>query len=163
MAGEEGAATTAGEGNEGTPSYTSPTEQLMENLAKAGIPWVGFNGFFEKLTGVTGGTSGGKFSFSLDEMRELHRQFRAEADAFEEMYEKAQDAADKVRPLAEDPASREHHTSAKRHFGATFLPAIRQQYKFARGFEMAVGTALGIREKSEQAGADSMNSAGSGL
>lgn len=157
-----------GAGNTGdqpaaAPSYTSPSDQFRETLAKMGIPFVGLPGFFENLSKASSGSSGGRFEFSLDEMRSLHAQFRAEADAFEQMYEKAQDAADKISPLAGDPASQGHHKTAQNHFNQQFLPAIRQQFKFALGFEEAVKAAIDERENAEQAGTADMNSTGSAL
>lgn len=152
---EPQASGSTGEETSETPGYTSPTEQFRETLAKFGIPFMGLPGFFENLTKAShGGSGGGGFEFSLEEMRELHRQFKEEADAFERMREKARITASDLRKLADDPASSMHHEAATKHLNFELRPAINQQAKFARGFEIAVGKALGIKEESEAAGAE---------
>lgn len=140
-----------------TPGYTSPTEQLLQSL-----PFGIFRNIADKLS-RSGGRQGGQFEFSLQEMQELHRQFKSEADLYQEMLVKAENAGRQLDPLADDPASKSHHKVAKAHFEGALRPAIQQQLRFARGFEAAVGSAIGVRQSSEEAGASAAKKAGSGL
>lgn len=136
-----------------TPGYTSPTEQLLQNL-----PFMGLGQFFERLSRSSGGKGGG-FEFSLSEMRELHRQFEDEANELEKMSKKNAQASRSLRPLAGDQASMEHYRAAVTHF-ATLDRAIEQHLVYAQGFEKAVGKAIGVREESEQATANDAKKAG---
>lgn len=157
--------TTAGS-TPATPGYTSPSEQFQEAMAKLGLnPAWGFQRLFEALGAgaKAAGGGGGQFTFSIDEMRELHRQFRDEADAFDRMREQAIEAGGAVQKLAADPASEMHYRETKKHLGQDLRKAISDQARFARGFEAAVGSALGIKEEGEAAAVDAAKKAGSGL
>lgn len=136
-----------------TPGYTSPTEQLLQSL-----PFMGLGQFFERLT-RSSGSKGGGFEFSLSEMRELHRQFEDEANELEKMSKKSTHASHGLVPLASDQASVDHYRAAVTHF-AKLDQAIEQHLVFAKGFEKAVGKAIGVREESEQATANAAKKAG---
>lgn len=105
------------------------------------------------------GWRGGRFEFSLSEVRELHRQFAAETDAFEKMVEKQSRASLSLIPLADDPASRKHHKAALEH-SAKVSKAINEQYKFAKGFRDAMGAAIGIKAEGEDATSNAMRGIG---
>jgi hypothetical protein len=154
--------TTAGSTPE-APSYTSPTEQLQEAMARLGLnPAWGFKQLFEKLGKSSSGGSGGQFEFSPAEMRTLQGQFRDEADALDKMREESGHAANNLQPLADDPASRMHYKRAREHF-KTLQEAIEQQYKFASGFSSAIDAALEKKTGDEESIGGSMRKLGSGL
>lgn len=133
-----------------TPGYTSPTEQMLQNL-----PFGIFRTIAERMAS-SGGGGGGEFKFSVAEMRELHRQFSDEADALETMREKASYASHELNPLAEDPASRSHYKAARQHFGKLH-ESVDQQLKFAQGFRDAVGAAIGLKEGDDDEAASGFN------
>lgn len=140
---DDGTSTSSETGTEETtetPGYTSPTEQMLQNL-----PFGIFRTIAERMASSGGGGGGGAFEFSVAEMRELHRQFSDEADALTTMQEKAIDASHELNPLADDPASRSHHKAAEQHFGK-LRESVGQQLIFAEGFRDAVGAAIGLKE-----------------
>lgn len=126
-----------------TPGYTSPTEQLLQSL-----PFGIFRTLAERL-GSTKGGGGGRFEFSVDEMRELHRQFSDEAEALKQMSIKSFNASTNLQPLAPDDASMKHFMAAQDHYGK-LDGAIEQQLAFAEGFRDAVGAAIGLKSDDEE-------------
>lgn len=140
---DDGTSTSDETGTEETteaPGYTSPTEQMLQNL-----PFGIFRTIAERMSSSGSGGGGGSFEFSVAEMRELHRQFSDEADALKSMREKASYASHELNALADDPASRSHYTAAKQHFGK-LQDSVDQQLIFAEGFRDAVGAAIGLKE-----------------
>lgn len=150
MTGAEPASTTGSQAPE-TPGYTSPTEQFLQSL-----PFGIFRTLAERMGNTKGGGSGGSFEFSVEEMRELHRQFSDEADALEEMAQKGSRSSQDLKPLANDDASMKHFMAAQDHYGK-LRGAIEQQLEFAQGFRDAIGAAIGLKSEDEDSIAGGAN------
>ena len=148
----QGADTGGGQQPAESPGYKSPLEQALENL-----PFGIFRTLAESM-GKTkgGGGSGGSFEFSIEEMRELHRQFSQEAEALRTMSEKSIRSSQTLQPLASDDASMKHFTAAQDHYGK-LSKAILQQLTFAEGFRDAVGAAIGLKSGDEESIAGGAN------
>lgn len=139
------------------PKYKSPSDQLREALGRLGLdPSWGFQQLFEAMGNAKGG-SGGRFEFSLAEMREMHRQFVNEVDALTEMTKKSFRLSQGLNPLAGDEASTDHHVAAQEHHGK-LRGAIEQHLKFAEGFRDAIGASINLKAETEDSIGGSMNS-----
>src|SRR5690606_20690808 len=92
-----------------TPTYKSPLELILEKMPI-------FGSMFSDSGKSGGGGGSGRFEFSLEEMRELHRQFEYEVSALEDMAKTSQRSTHMLQPLAPDDASLKHYKRSQEHF-----------------------------------------------
>ena len=124
-----------------TPTYKSPLELILEKMPI-------FGSMFSDSGKSGGGGGSGRFEFSLEEMRELHRQFEYEVSALEDMAKTSQRSTHMLQPLAPDDASLKHYKRSQEHF-FKLAKAVQQQLEFATGFRDAIAKAIGVRSDTE--------------
>jgi hypothetical protein len=125
-----------------TPTYKSPLEQILEKM-----PF--FGSIFGESGKSGGGGGNGRFEFSLEEMRELHRQFKDEVAELDNMLYDGSLASNMLTPLAPDEASQNHYKAAREHF-AKMQEAMQQQRTFAVGFARAIENAINVKTQNEE-------------
>ncbi len=145
MAGEDG----------NSLGYESPNEKALD--AAAGfVPHVRLaQRLYESLSAPSGAGSG-KFEFSIEEMKQLKKEFEAERDAFQRIARKNDQAAVQLQPMADDPASKMHYEAAKEHYEKTFAQALEDQYSYANAYCYAIEKAILAKEHGEQAAEEMM-------
>ncbi|WP_157362394.1 hypothetical protein [Haloechinothrix halophila] len=151
----------AGE-DENRLDYESPNEKALETVAGF-VPHVRLaQRLYDKLSAPSGVDSG-KFEFSVEEMKQLKKEFEAERDAFERIARKNDQAAVQLQPMANDPASKMHYEAAKDHYEKTFAQAIEDQYSYANAYCYAIEKAILTKEHGEQAAEEMMRDRERGL
>lgn len=143
--------------------FKSPDQIALEQMANVGVPFAPLaNMLYSKLS-APNGASGGKFEFDINEMKQLHREFEAERDAFQRISRKNDQAAAQLTPMANDPASNMHYQAAKDHYEKTFAKAIEDQYAYADAYCFAIKKAILAKENGEQAAEQMMRERERGL
>ncbi|MPY97488.1 MAG: hypothetical protein GEU97_05715 [Actinophytocola sp.] len=143
--------------------YESPNEKALDTVAGF-VPHVRLaQRLYDKLSTPSGAGSG-KFEFSVEEMQQLHKEFKAERDAFDRIKERNdQFVQGQLVPMAEDPASKLHYEKAREHYGDVFHSAISEQRDYCDAYCYAIEKAILVKKFGEEEAARRMNAEGSGL
>lgn len=141
--------------DDASPGYKRPTEMAFEQLAGSlgGGPAIVAKRLYERLSASSGS---GKFEFSIEEMKQLQKEFETEREAFRNIRRKNDENTRQLTQLASDPASELHYEAAKEHYSTTFAKAIEDQYMFCHAYCEAIKLAIDTKEVGEDAAVDSM-------
>lgn len=144
--------------------FKSPDQIALEQMTNVGVPFAPLaNMLYSKLS-APNSTSGGKFEFDVNEMKQLHREFQAERGAFEEIITRNDRFVQgQLRPMAEDPASKMHYEKARDHYGKVFYSAISEQLNYCDAYCYAIERAILAKEHGEEEAVRRMNEQGRGL
>jgi len=144
--------------------FKSPDQIALEQMSNVGVPFAPLaNMLYSKLS-APNGASGGKFEFDINEMKQLHREFRGERDAFEEiLFRNDRFAVSRLKPMADDPASKMHYEKARDHYGEVFYSAISEQLNYCDAYCYAIERAILAKEHGEEEAGRRMNEQGRGL
>ncbi len=149
--------------NENSLDYESPNEQALDTVAGF-VPHVRLaRTLYDKLSAPKGAGSG-RFEFSIEEMEQLHKEFKAERDAFDRIKERNDRFVQgRLAPMAEDPASKLHYEKAREHYGDVFHSAISAQRDYCDAYCYAIEKAILVKKFGEEEATRRMNAEGRGL
>ena len=144
--------------------FKSPDQIALEQMANVGVPFAPLaNMLYSKLS-APNSASGGKFEFDINEMKQLHREFRAERNAFDRIRERNEKFVQgRLQPMAEDQASNLHYEKTHEHYGQVFEGAILEQLNYCDAYCYAIERAILAKEHGEEEAARVMNEHERGL
>ncbi|MPY83254.1 MAG: hypothetical protein GEV00_08005 [Actinophytocola sp.] len=144
--------------------FKSPDQIALEQMSNVGVPFAPLaNMLYSKLS-APNSASGGKFEFDINEMKQLHREFRAERDAFQKIVSRnEQFVMNRLRTMANDQASAMHYEKTRDHYGRVFQGAIYDQLNYCDAYCYAIERAILAKEHGEEEAARMMNEQERGL